>query len=158
MPIINIETIIKCNDINRCFDLARSIDLHKETMQHTNEKAISGRTNGLIELNETVTWEAKHFGVVQQLTSRITQFEAPIHFRDEQEKGIFKYLIHDHFFELKSNEVIMIDQFNYEAPLGFLGRIAEQLFLNQYLNNLLKERNNCIKQYAETDKWESILK
>ncbi|MCB9033424.1 MAG: hypothetical protein H6553_06275 [Chitinophagales bacterium] len=51
----------------------------------------------------------------------------------------------------------MIDRFNYEAPLGFLGRVAEVLFLNKYMTNLLQSRNQYIKQYAETDKWRSIL-
>ena len=89
MPFIDIETTIKA-PIERCFDLARSIDLHQISTSHTNETAIAGTTSGLIGLNETVTWEATHFGVRQQLTSRITEFEYPNLFTDEMVKGVFK--------------------------------------------------------------------
>ena len=57
------------------FDLSRSIDFHMESASKTQERAIEGKTCGLIELGETVTWEAVHFGVKQQLTTKITAME-----------------------------------------------------------------------------------
>ncbi|SMC58685.1 SRPBCC family protein [Moheibacter sediminis] len=156
MPIIELETFINA-EIEICFDLARSIDLHSISTSKTNEKAIDGRTKGLIESNEFVTWEATHFGVTQKLTSKITAFEKPFHFRDEQQKGIFKSIKHDHYFEQKNEGVLMKDVFVYEAPLGFLGRIVEQLILTNYLKKFLIERNKIIKEYAETDLYKSLL-
>jgi hypothetical protein len=41
------------------------------------------KTTGLIELHESVTWKAKHFGVLPTLTSKITEFESPNYFIDE---------------------------------------------------------------------------
>ena len=156
MPIIKLQVEIRA-EIQICFDLARSIDLHKISLDKTKETAIAGITSGLINLGEFVTWEALHFGFRQQLTSEITAFQAPKHFRDEQINGIFKYLIHDHYFQEKGAVVQMTDIFNYQAPLGFLGSIAETLFLTQYLTRLLKNRNDIIKEYAETDKWKTVL-
>lgn len=60
MPLITLNTKIYA-PINICFDLSRSIDFHSRSASNTNEKAVSGRINGLIELDETVTWEATHF-------------------------------------------------------------------------------------------------
>ncbi len=71
MPIITLKTYVNA-DKQTVFDLARSIDLHQISTKHTNEKAIAGRLSGLIELNETVTWQARHFGITQKLTSKIT--------------------------------------------------------------------------------------
>jgi hypothetical protein len=71
MPIIRLQTIIHAPQ-KIVFDLSRNIDLHQVSPAQTGEKAIAGRTSGLIEQGETVTWQAKHFGVVQQLTSKIT--------------------------------------------------------------------------------------
>ena len=68
MPLIELHTEINA-DIKTCFDLSRNIDFHKESLKHSNEKAIAGKTFGLIELGEWVTWEAVHFGVKQKLTS-----------------------------------------------------------------------------------------
>lgn len=80
MPVIELETFINA-DIETCFDLSRSIDLHSLSTAQTKEKAIKGRTSGLIGAGETVTWQATHFGVHQQLTSKITAYARPFHFR-----------------------------------------------------------------------------
>ena len=37
---------------------------------------------------------ARHFGITQELTSRITAFDRPRHFRDEMEKGAFPAVLH----------------------------------------------------------------
>ena len=85
MPVIYLETRIK-STIEICFDLSRSIDLHQISTAKPNEKAIAGRTTGLIGLDEFVTWQAKHFGITQRLKSKITAFNKPFHFRDEQKR------------------------------------------------------------------------
>jgi len=54
------------------FNLSRSIDLHKISTADTNEEAVAGKTAGCIGMGESVTWKAKHFGVTQLLTSKIT--------------------------------------------------------------------------------------
>ena len=156
MPQIHLETLIKAK-IEICFDLSRSIDLHKVSMAHSNEKAVDGRLTGLINLGETVTWEATHFGVKQTLTSRITAFNRPFHFRDEQIKGAFKSILHDHYFEQRGDDVLMKDVFNFESPLGILGDIANKVILTNYLTKLIIERNNIIKVFAETGKWKEVL-
>lgn len=48
----------------RCFDAARDIDLHLSSLKHTGERAVGGKTRGLIGPGETVTWRARHLGVV----------------------------------------------------------------------------------------------
>ena len=62
MPLIVLETIIHA-DKRTCFDLSRNIDFHKYSLKHSNEKAIAGKTSGLIGLGESVTREAAHFGI-----------------------------------------------------------------------------------------------
>jgi hypothetical protein len=54
MPRIELKTEVEAN-MEIVFDLSRSIDLHKISMGNTNEKAIAGKTSGLIELDESVT-------------------------------------------------------------------------------------------------------
>ncbi|RQO32192.1 cell division protein [Taibaiella sp. KBW10] len=131
------------------FDLARSIDLHQESARETNEKAIAGRTSGLIGLNETVTWRAKHLGFYQELTTRITLMQVPERFEDVMEKGIFKRLHHIHLFEEKDSGTLMTDQFIFTSPLGWLGKAADRLFLTHYLKGFLIKRNKLLKKRAE---------
>ena len=157
MPKIRIETKIKSNK-NIVFDLSRSIDLHKISTKQTNEEAIAGVTSGLINLNESVTWRAKHFGIYQKLTSKITEFKKPDYFVDEMEKGIFKKFKHEHIFKEKNGETLKIDIFDYVSPQGILGKIADQLFLKNYMRKLLEKRNNTIKEFAESDQWKEVIK
>lgn len=156
MPVINITTIIKA-PIEICFDLARSIELHQLSTSGSNERAIAGVTSGLIGLNEEVTWEATHFGIRQTLSSKITAFEFPYHFRDEMVRGIFKMLKHDHKFEKRGDVTVMSDVFEFESPAGLFGTLINKAGLTDYLRKLLLERNRVIKEYAETQQWKGIL-
>ncbi len=161
MSIIRLETIINA-PIERVFDLARSIDLHKISTEHTNEQAIAGKISGLINLNETVTWRAKHFGIYQKLTVEIFKYEKPFLFVDRMTKGIFSKMEHLHQFETyqsqtKMTQTKMIDIFEFDAPFGLLGKIIEFLFLKKYMTKFLIIRNQTIKQIAESEDWKKIL-
>ena len=137
----------------RVFDLARSIDLHQRTLVHTNERAVGGRTSGLIGLGETVTWRARHLGVTQYLTSRISGFDRPRWFRDEMVRGAFAWMEHDHWFDEAEGGTVLRDRFRFAAPLGPLGRIAEALVLRRYMTRFLATRNAVLKRIAESGEW-----
>lgn len=155
MPTITLTTHINA-PLTRCFDLSRSIDLHLISTKHTGEKAIAGVTKGLIGLHETVTWRANHFGIWQNLTSKITEFDRPNYFVDEMVKGAFKSFRHKHHFEAEGDGTLMTDVFTFESPLGILGKIFNGLILTSYMKNLLERRNDVIKQVAESDKWGNL--
>jgi ligand-binding SRPBCC domain-containing protein len=156
MPTITLITLINA-PIQTCFELSRSIDLHMLSTAETGEKAIAGRTKGLIELNETVTWRARHLGIWQTLTSKITEYKAPYLFVDEMLSGAFKSFRHEHHFEKSGNGTLMKDVFVFESPFGLLGVLANQLFLTKYMTRFLEQRNKTIKDYAESDKALAIL-
>jgi len=148
MPKIELITSINA-PIEKVFDLARSIDLHMESTKHTGEKAIAGKTSGLIGLGETVTWRARHFGIWQTLTSKITEYDRPNLFVDELVNGAFKSFRHEHHFTASGNQTIMKDIFEFESPLGVLGKLFNKLILTGYMTKLLVERNRVIKEAAE---------
>lgn len=156
MPKIELTTEIN-STLEICFDLARSIDLHKISTAKTSEQAIAGKTSGLIELNESVTWRATHFGITQELTSRITAFDRPYFFKDEQTSGAFKSFVHTHTFSQVGDKVIMKDVFEFQSPYGLAGKIFNALVLTNYMRKFLEERNQIIKEFAESDKWKLVL-
>jgi hypothetical protein len=55
--------------------LARDIDFHTQSLVDTGERAIAGRTSGLIGLGESVTWEARHLGVRQRLVGIVPEIK-----------------------------------------------------------------------------------
>jgi ligand-binding SRPBCC domain-containing protein len=156
MPTIHLTTFIEA-PVERVFDLSRNISLHKLSMQHTGEEAISGVTSGLIKKDETVTWKAKHLFKMRFFTSRITEMTPFEKFTDKMIKGDFLSYEHEHFFKPVDNGTILIDIINYETPYGFLGKMVNQFYLNTYLEKLIVTRNELIKQYAESEKWRALL-
>jgi ligand-binding SRPBCC domain-containing protein len=147
---ISLTTIITA-PVERVFDLARSITLHEKSMAHTSEKAVAGVTSGLIQLGETVTWQAKHLFKTRALTVQITAMQPYEFFSDEMVKGDFKTMRHHHYFKAADNGTIMTDEFTFTSPFGLLGKITNALFLTNYMKRLLQQRNNIIKEYAESN-------
>lgn len=137
----------------RVFDLARSIDLHTASMEKSREYAAGGVTSGLIGEGESVTWKARHFGIWFTLQSQIVAWDPPRHFRDSMVRGPFRRMDHDHFFEESDSGTIMRDVFDFDSPLGLLGRAVDRLVLADNMRRLLADRNAAIKIVAESDGW-----
>lgn len=156
MPTIVLTTRIHAPP-ERCFDLSRSIALHVASTRQTGERAVGANASGLLGLGEEVTWSARHFGIRQTLTSRITVFDRPHHFRDSMVAGAFRRFNHDHFFAARGEDTEMRDVFDFTSPLGPLGRLADVLVLERYLRRFLETRNEEIKRVAESDAGRDVL-
>lgn len=142
----------------RVFDLARSIDLHTRSLDWTGEEPVAGRMSGLIGLGETVTWRARHLGVRQRLTSRISAYERPAYFQDVMVRGAFAWMEHDHWFDATPDGgTVLRDDFRFAAPLGILGRVVEALVLRRYMTRFLERRNAVIRRVAESEEWREFL-
>lgn len=125
------------------FDLARDLDFHKRSLAHTGERIVSGKPSGLIDLGEEVEWEARHLGLTWRLRSRVTAFDRPRSFTDEQVRGPFASFVHRHSFREVAGGTSMIDDWTHTAPLGVLGRIAD-VALRGYVERLLQTRNAAL--------------
>src|SRR5580698_9549769 len=132
MRSIRLETVIAA-PIGDCFDLSLSVDAHAASMQASKERAIGGVTSGVMRLGDSVTWRARHFGVVFQMTSAITEYQPPSRFVDEQQHGRTR----------------MIDIVQFQSPFGLLGYLADRLVLGHYMPHLLRQRNAWLKATLE---------
>ena len=132
------------------FDLSLSIDAHLGSMASSGERAIAGVTSGLIGLGETVTWQARHFGLPWRMTTKITEWDRPQWFVDEQVRGPFASYRHEHRFETTATEgTRMHDRVVFRAPAGPLGTAVERLVLGTYLRNLITQRNAHLRAMLE---------
>jgi ligand-binding SRPBCC domain-containing protein len=113
--------------------------------------------SGLLQLGDEVTFRAQHFGIWQTLTSKIVAYREPSYFCDEMQRGAFKAMRHEHYFEAEGGVTIMRDIFEFSSPLGFLGNIVDALVLSNYLRRFLVQRSIVVKRYAETDAWQTVL-
>ena len=145
---IHIETVIPAPP-EVVFDLARNLEAHTESTGDTDEKVISGPESGMMELGDEVTFEARHFGIRQRLTSKIVAYERPVHFTDRMLKGAFAHLEHQHLFVAEGLGTLMIDIMDVEAPLGALGKVFEAVILRNYMTAFIEKRADSLKLMAE---------
>lgn len=156
MEIIRITTHIAA-PVDRCFKLSTSIDLHQATATQSSETAVDGVTTGLIREGETVKWQGRHFGFTVTHKSRVEAWRPYTYFRDVMVEGAFAVFQHDHYFAPLNDGTRMRDELRFAAPMGFLGVLAEKLFLRKYLTHFLKRRNAYLKQVAESEEWRQYL-
>lgn len=155
MSVIRQELWIRA-PVERCFDLSRSVDLHLLSAADTHERVIGGITSGLMGLGDEVTWEARHFGVRQHLHVRITAYDRPHSFTDSQLRGAFGRFDHVHTFTAVDGGTLLTDVFDFDCPLGLLGRLADPL-VAAHMKAFLMTRNQVIREVAESDRWREVL-
>ena len=81
----------------------------------------------------------------------------PVFFQDVMTAGLFRSFEHDHRFQQQDAETVMRDELRFSAPLGILGRTMEKFVLREYLTRFLRERNQFVKEVAESERWRKYL-
>jgi ligand-binding SRPBCC domain-containing protein len=149
---IELQTFIAAPP-GRCFDLSLSVDLHLDAAAATGGQAVAGTTSGLLRLDDSVTWEARHFGLRHRLSVRVTGCDRPRWFRDEMISGPFRRMRHDHWFDSEDAGTRMRDSFEFSTSVPLLG----SLVLAPHLRRFLIARNELIRRVAEGDDWPRYL-
>jgi len=67
-------------------------------MAASRERVMDGPRSGRLALGDRVTFQARHLGLRWRLTARVSEYERPKRFVDEQEFGPFKRWHHVHHF------------------------------------------------------------
>jgi ligand-binding SRPBCC domain-containing protein len=133
------------------FDLKLDVDVHAASVAASRETATTSTGRRRLALGDEVTFRARHFGVQWRMTSRITEYDRPGRFVDEQARGPFRALRHEHRFQdLGDGRTRMTDRMTIEVPFGPLGRLVSRALLAPYLKRLLTRRAAHIRHLAET--------
>ena len=156
MPLIELETQINASP-EVCYKLSLNVDLHILSAVSTGEHIVDGVTSGIMQKGDFVTWRAKHFGIWQTLTTKITQEIKFEYFVDEMIDGAFKSMRHEHYFIINSDSTLMKDVFKFESPLGIFGKLFNVAVLNNYMRGFLIERNRKLKEIAESDLYRRFI-
>lgn len=135
-----------------CFDLSLDVEAHASSMARSGERIVGGRATGVMALGDTVTWQARHFGVPFRMTSTITEWTRPGRFVDEQVKGPFARWWHEHLFDGDGQMTRMTDRVSYRAPAGPLGSVIDRAVLTTYMRQLILERSAWLKVELENPK------
>ena len=127
---------------DQVFAVCLDVESHTRSMADSSERAVGGKTRGELALGDTVTFQARHLGLTWRLKARITSYDRPRSFVDEQESGPFKRWRHAHHFEPDgAGSTIMRDVIDFASPLGPVGGIVDRLLLSRYMPHLIRIRN-----------------
>ncbi|GAA3385894.1 SRPBCC family protein [Cryptosporangium minutisporangium] len=149
MPVLCTTTLIHA-PAAVVFDLARDVREHTAALAHTAERVVPpGRVTGRLELGDLVCFQARHFGLRLTLDSRVTRVDAPHGFTDEQVRGPFRSLRHDHVFAETGAGTLMTDRIVWASPLGPVGWLADEIAVRRQLLSILTARNTHLKRRAE---------
>jgi ligand-binding SRPBCC domain-containing protein len=85
-------------------------------------------------------------GVKMDWTTEITHVRDGVYFIDEQRFGPYALWHHQHHFAEKDNGVLMKDILHYKVPYGFIGTIADRLFVAQRIEQIFSYRETAIRK------------
>ncbi|MBL3657457.1 SRPBCC family protein [Fulvivirga sediminis] len=86
-------------------------------------------------------------GVPVKWTTEITHVSEPNFFVDEQRFGPYAMWHHQHHFKEVPEGVMMTDIVNYAIPYGFIGRLANWLFVEKQVKKIFAHRHQVLENY-----------
>ena len=94
--------------------------------------------------------EQKIFGLVpMQWVAEHTAYDPPRSFEDVQISGPFKTWRHRHIVEPHPEGAMLIDEIDFEAPMGFLGTIAAPVLILPKIEKMFDFRHEVTKDWCE---------
>lgn len=133
----------------RLFDLSLDMGDHALSLVHTGETAVTSTGGPVLGLGDEVTFRARHFGVPFRMTARVVALERPGRIVDEQVRGPFCSLRHEHMFVAEGEETVLTDRLTIRAPLGSLGSVVARYVLVPHLRRVLEVRAAHLRAVLE---------
>lgn len=85
-------------------------------------------------------------GIPMQWMTEISQVKDKDYFVDEQRMGPYKLWHHQHKIEAIEGGVLMTDVVTYIPPFGFIGAIANSLFIKRQLQTIFEYRTKAVNE------------
>lgn len=83
--------------------------------------------------------------------TEITHVVEMKYFIDYQRFGPYSFWHHQHFIEPAGKKVLMTDIVSYSPPLGFIGSIANSMFIKKQLDAIFNYREQKMENYFYLD-------
>ena len=99
--------------------------------------------------NAEFTYTIKYHNIPMFWKTRITKYESPHVFVDEQLSGPYKKWIHTHTFEARGNSTVIYDKVEYDLYGWFLKSIVHKLFVEKSVKKIFGYRKTVLGEYFE---------
>lgn len=101
-----------------------------------------------------ITYRVKPLaGIPVRWMTEITHVKNKVYFVDEQRVGPYRLWHHQHHIQPSGNGVLMTDIVTYMPPMGFMGSLANHLFIKKKLKQIFDYRFKAVElHFAQTAK------
>lgn len=124
------------------------VNLKKITPEYMGFEITSDLGDGKMYSGQIISYVVTPvLGIPMSWTTEITHVIDKKYFVDEQRFGPYSFWHHQHWFKEVDGGVEMTDIVNYGIPLGFLGRIANKLFVKSKLQEIFDYREKVVEKY-----------
>ena len=102
-----------------------------------------------IQQGTLIEYQLGLFGLPMRWRTRITIWEPPHVFMDEQLKGPYRLWHHTHRFLAQHGETVIEDVVRYQLPFAPLGELAHP-FIRLQLKHIFQFREVAVRNYFQT--------
>ena len=92
------------------------------------------------------------YGIKMHWVTEITHVKTNEYFVDEQRFGPYKFWHHSHFLKQVEGGVEMTDILHYKLPFGFIGKIANALFVKKKITEIFNYRYSKLEELFNSEK------
>lgn len=146
------ETVLPITMLEAWDFFSNPVNLSKITPEEMSFKVVSKDLPNQIYNGLIIEYVVKPLaGIPLKWVSQISSVNAPYMFVDEQLKGPYAYWHHEHTFEEKNEQVLMIDKVTYSVPFGIFGQLANRLIVKSKLEEIFDYRTKVIVEIFKKD-------
>lgn len=107
---------------------------------------ILGSTHEEVQLGTRIRYRLRVNGIPMGWESLIAEYEEGELFADQMLRGPYRRWYHQHRFREVEGGVEILDQVDYELPLGPLGRLAHWLLVRRQLDAIFSHRQQAMAE------------
>lgn len=123
-------------------------NLAKITPAKMNFRIVHNSGSGKIYAGQVIRYKVRvlPFYSVNWMTE-ITHVQEPFYFVDDQRFGPYSLWHHQHHFKEVPGGIEMSDEINYAVPYGWLGQLANWIFVGREVNAIFSHRFTTLEKH-----------
>ncbi len=98
----------------------------------------------LMEGGTRIDYRLRLRGIPFRWSSRISSWEPPIRFVDEQIRGPYRFWTHEHRFEESNGGTLVTDTIHYRVPGGVFAPLIDRLYVRRDLISIFDYRSRTL--------------
>lgn len=122
-------------------------NLQEITPEDMRFEILNNSADGEMYPGMVISYHISIFGFIKySWVTEITHVVDKQYFVDEQRFGPFSFWHHKHFIMEREDHLYMVDIVDYKIPFGFIGDLANVMFVKKKLNQIFDFRSTMLQK------------